>query len=131
MKESKKIESHIVFICLGIIIIALIVALIVLVFSYNHLENKYDNLEDMYNYQINHNENLNSEYINRDRAIAIALDDLNLKRNDVYDLDIELEYKSRYEKAVYEISFNNNHYEYEYFIDATSGKILDYYKSWD
>ena len=128
MKESKKIESHIVFICLGIIII---VALIVLVFSYNHLENKYDNLEDMYNYQINHNENLNSEYINRDRAIAIALDDLNLKRNDAYDLDIELEYKSRYEKAVYEISFNNNHYEYEYFIDATSGKILDYYKSWD
>ena len=131
MAKTNKKENHIVLIILGIIIFILVIGLVVLIIKYEHLEDHYDHLEDMYNYQINNNTELNNNYISRDEALNIALNDLKATRNEVYDVDLELEYKARYQTLVYEISFNNKNYEYEYFIDATSGKILDYYKSWD
>ena len=111
--------------------------LILLYVKYEQLEDRYD---EEYHYNTNYNNNSNnnvvddnnnnnnqenSNYITRDKALQIALDNLKIKQQNVYDLDIELEYKNRYGKMVYEVSFDYNRYEYEYYIDATSGKILD------
>ena len=54
---------------------------------------------------------------------------INVKKNNLRDLDIELEYKVRYGKSVYEISFDYDYLEYEYYLDPESGKILDSFKS--
>ncbi len=77
------------------------------------------------------NNSSSSKYISRDKALQTALNSLNVSKNSIYDLDIELENKARYQKVVYEVSFDYNNYEYEYYIDATSGKILDSFKSRD
>ena len=77
------------------------------------------------------NNSSSSKYISRDKALQTALNNLNISKNSIYDLDIELENKVRYKKVVYEVSFDYNNYEYEYYIDATSGKILDSFKSRD
>ena len=134
MKEKK----NWLYILLGVIICILLGGLILLYVKYEQLEDRYD---DDYHYNTNYDNNSNNNivddndsdnnnqentnYISRDKALQIALDNLKIKQENVYDLDIELEYKNRYGKMVYEVSFDYNHYEYEYYIDATSGKILD------
>lgn len=131
MKEKR----YWLYILLGVIICILLGGLILLYVKYEQLEDRYDE-EYHYNTNYDNNNNVvdenntnnnqeNSNYITRDKALQIALDNLKIKQENVYDLDIELEYKNRYGKMVYEVSFDYNRYEYEYYIDATSGKILD------
>ena len=55
--------------------------------------------------------------ITMDGAIDIALNHAGLARNNIYDLDAELE------RNVYEVSFKAGGYEYDYDIDATTGEI--------
>ena len=60
--------------------------------------------------------------IGKDAALGIALTDAGLARNQVTDVDIELERSVR--SAWYEIDFESGWTEYDYKIDAYSGDIL-------
>ncbi len=145
--------NSIVVILLSVIIILLVAGLAFFLFRYEALDEKYDDLEDQYeklehnsptnvpdnsSSSINSNSNSNvsnsnvsNNTISRDQALQIALDDLKVSKSDVYELDVELENKIRYGGTVFEVSFDYNMYEYEYYIDPTSGKILDSFKSID
>lgn len=60
--------------------------------------------------------------IGKDAALQIALTDAALTRDQVADIDIELERNTG--SAWYEIDFESGRTEYEYRIDAYSGEIL-------
>ncbi len=60
--------------------------------------------------------------IGKDAALQIALADAALTRDQVADIDIELERNTG--SAWYEIDFESGMTEYEYRIDAYSGEIL-------
>ena len=113
--------------------------IVFLIFQNKALEDKYEHLEDYYEDRYdedldntpNVNPNNTNNYISQDEALQIALKDLKLNKSEVYDIDVELEYKAKYNKQIYEVSFDYKQYEYEYFIDAQNGDILNSYKSWD
>ena len=71
----------------------------------------------------------NKEYISRDKALSVALEHANVSKNNIYDIDIELDYK--YGKEVYEIDFNYQGYEYQYYVDAQDGQILHSFRERD
>ena len=71
----------------------------------------------------------NKNYIGRDNAINIALKDLKLTKNDVYDVECELD--KEFNQTVYEVTFNYKNLEYEYYINAESGKIIHSFKELD
>jgi uncharacterized membrane protein YkoI len=58
-----------------------------------------------------------------DKALDIALQEANLSLNEVEI--IKEEYNEDDNTSKYEISFTNNNIEYDYEIDATSGKIIN------
>ena len=60
--------------------------------------------------------------IGEDAALQIALTDADLTRDQVTDIDVDLEQNFR--SASYEISFECGRVEYEYEVDAYSGDIL-------
>ena len=60
--------------------------------------------------------------IAKSEALQIALTDAGLTKDQVVDVDIELERNVR--SAWYEIDFESGRSEYEYRIDAYSGEIL-------
>ena len=60
--------------------------------------------------------------IGKDAALEIALTDADLTRDQVTDIDVDLEQNFR--SASYEISFEYGRVEYEYEVDAYSGVIL-------
>ena len=60
--------------------------------------------------------------IAKSEALQIALTDAGLTKDQVVDVDIELERNVR--SAWYEIDFESGRTEYEYRIDAYSGEIL-------
>ena len=67
-----------------------------------------------------------SDTISRDRAIEIALKEAGLNRDNVYDLDTDLE---REQNGTYwEIDFESGDYEYSYDIDARTEKIIHSHK---
>lgn len=110
--------------------------------KYEKLEDKYESLYGDYErYDDDFNEDIHKpleentinpqNYIVKSEILKIALNDLNITEKDIYDLDIELENKPRYKTVVYEVSFDYNYFEYEYYIDALTGKILDSFKSRD
>ncbi len=68
-------------------------------------------------------------YISREKVISIVSNDIGISQNDMHDLDIELDYK--YGKKVYEISFDYQYHEYEYYIDASNGDIVHSFKERD
>ena len=70
-----------------------------------------------------------SKYIAVEKALEVALSNVNLTKADVWDIDVELERK--FGKVVYEVSFNAGQYEYESYIDAESGKIVKAFKEFD
>lgn len=144
MEKDKR--KNIIIILLGVIIVLLVVGLSLFIVKDKFLEDNYEKLEDRYEYlfenSLNNKENTtnnddnssndntqNNKTISRDEALDIVLKELNLKKNNLRDLDIELEYKVRYGKSVYEISFDYDYLEYEYYLDPESGKILDSFKS--
>lgn len=63
-----------------------------------------------------------SNQITKDKALSIALKDAVLKKTDVSDLEIELDRDKGMLK--YEISFEYNREDYEYDINALTGKII-------
>ena len=74
------------------------------------------------------NTNTNN-YISRDKAIEIALNHAKLEKSSVRDLDADLERK--YNTVVYEVDFEYQNYDYEYYIDATKGTIVHSFKEID
>ncbi len=68
-------------------------------------------------------------YISKEEALKIALDNVGLKQKDIYDIGVELDYK--YGKTVYEIDFNYQQYDYEFYIDAVNGDVVHSFKERD
>ena len=131
MSSLDKNKSVIIISLLVVIIFVLAIFMDVIITKYDNLEDKY---EDRYDNELNVDNPTNKNednYISKDRALEIVLNDLKITKNDIYDLDIEFENKYRYDGVVIEISFDYNRYEYEYYIDATNGNILDSFKSRD
>lgn len=62
-------------------------------------------------------------YLPRGDAIQIALRHAGLKQADICDLSCKLEEENGV--MIYQVEFEHGQYEYEYEIDAKSGKILD------
>ena len=70
-----------------------------------------------------------SSLIPESKAAQIALNHAGLKKADVREFECELDYEKGV--RVYEVSFDYGKYEYDYDIDAASGKILRSYKERD
>lgn len=62
------------------------------------------------------------QYITKDEALTIALNNAKLSKNDIRELDIEFDYDRN--RLTYEIDFEANGFEYEYEIDAENKTIL-------
>ena len=73
----------------------------------------------------NTNTNNTSKYIGDAKAKQIALSDAGLKENEISDLSVEFDNDDDNDKTIYEVGFKNGQQEYDYDIDATTGKILD------
>ena len=68
--------------------------------------------------------------LTKDEALKKALDHANLDKDQVdYIKKVELDYE--HGRKVYEITFFKGGYEYEYDIDAESGKVLKLEKDLD
>lgn len=67
-----------------------------------------------------------ADYITVEKALDAALKNAGLTREQVWDIDVELERK--FGKIVYEVSFEAGQYEYEYYVDATTGEIVKSFK---
>ncbi len=121
--------KYIIPILLSIIVI-LLIAIVLLV-----LGNKKDyNLDNINDNTINDNgtnidNSTNNNYISKQEALNISLNNIGITQDSILDLDIELDYK--YGKTVYEISFNYKKFEYEYYIDAINGEIIHSFKELD
>lgn len=133
------------------IIIALLVVIIILlvgfiIFFIDELIDERDEIRDFYHhdergYAENNNavytssnsnitnDNTNNNYIPRENALQSALDDAKLNQSDVRDIDVELDYK--YGQTVYEVTFDYQQYEYEYYINAENGNIVKSFKEID
>ncbi len=61
--------------------------------------------------------------LTRDEALAIVLEDADVDRNDVKELEIEADYERG--QYVYEIEFDAGWREYEYVIDAVTGEVIN------
>ncbi len=109
MKKDNKKSNLIIFILIGIIVI-LLISCTLLFIKNEYLDFKTDYVP------------YNNNYITRDEAIDIALRDIKVDRNMVYDLEVELEKK--YNEVVYEVNFDYNYLDYEYYIKAEDGSIL-------
>ena len=60
--------------------------------------------------------------ISKEKAKEIALRHANVKESEIFDYEIELDKEKV--GLVYEISFQNQNYEFDYVIKATDGKII-------
>ena len=68
--------------------------------------------------------------LTKDEALAKALEHANLKKDQVdYIKKVELDYE--HGRKIYEVRFYKDGYEYEYDIDAESGKVLKFEKDLD
>ena len=99
----------------------------------NNTQNNNQNNSTQNNNQNNNtsNNNTTSTYISRDAALQVVLDDLKVDRNSLFDLDLELDREREYANTIYEISFDYNGFEYEYYVDAITGAILNSFKEID
>lgn len=68
-------------------------------------------------------------YIGVEKAKQIAFNAAGINSNNIYDLEVELDYE--YRTMIYEISFNANGREYEYEINAVNGSIINGEKELD
>lgn len=144
--QEKEKDTNLIIIILVVIIFILVIGMAFLFYRYEKLENKYDKrLESGYFYDFDddmtfhdyehhdddHKTTGVANYILREKALSIALKDMKLSQSDVYDIEVEFENKTTHGNYVYEVSFEYNNYEYEYFIDAKTGKIITSFKSRD
>lgn len=70
-----------------------------------------------------------SKYITVEKALDLALSSAGLTREQVWDIDVELERK--FGQMVFEVSFDAGQYEYEIYINAESGEIVKSFKEID
>ncbi|MBR2543670.1 PepSY domain-containing protein [Candidatus Saccharibacteria bacterium] len=70
-----------------------------------------------------------SKYIAVEKALDVALNNAGLTRENVWDIDVELERK--FGQMVFEVTFDAGQYEYEYYINAESGEIVKSFKEID
>ena len=69
------------------------------------------------------------KYISRDAAINVALAHAGLERSKVRDIQCELDRENGI--MVYEVEFESGLFDYEYDIDAITGKVLKSKKEFD
>ena len=75
-------------------------------------------------------EQISGGTLTKDEALKKTLDHANLDKDQVdYIKKVELDYE--HGRKVYEITFFKGGYEYEYDIDAESGKVLKFEKDLD
>ena len=75
-------------------------------------------------------ENVVGGAITEEEALAAALEKAGLKKNQIdFMKRIELDWERG--RKIYEIEFYFDGFEYEFDIDAESGKVLKYKKDWD
>ncbi len=117
MKKDKK---NIVIVILSIVIVVLLFFCIFMYFKIEYMDDVLDYKED--SCITNTNVNENNKYISKDDALALVLKSLNINKDSIYDLNIELE--NKFNTAVYELDFKYNRYEYEFYVNAESGEIL-------
>lgn len=77
--------------------------------------------ENMLNNDLNNNANSTNTKISREQAKKIALDEAGVIESDIHDFEIELD--KDFGVLVYEIEFNVGGTEYQYEVNADSGKI--------
>ena len=137
---SEKTEKAVLVLLVIIIILLMIILGIVILKKNNNDINNTDsdykvNIDDNDGIKVmdditdNQNTTNDKNYIGRDSAISIALKDLKLTKNDVYDLECELD--KEFNQIVYEVTFNYKNLEYEYYINAETGKIIHSFKELD
>lgn len=68
--------------------------------------------------------------LTREEALEKALEHANIDKKDV-DLVKKVELDYEHGRKIYEIEFYNNGYEYEYDVDAETGRILKFDKDFD
>ena len=75
-------------------------------------------------------ENVVGGAITEEEALAAALEKAGLKKNQIdFMKKIELDWERG--RKIYEIEFYFDGFEYEFDIDAESGKVLKFRKDWD
>ena len=124
MKKDKK---NIVILILSIIILILLFLCVYMYFKIEYMDDVLDYKED--SCITNTNVNENSKYISKDDALELVLKSLNINKDSIYDLNIELEKK--FNTSVYELDFKYDRYEYEFYVNAESGEILKSFKERD
>lgn len=141
---KKKDNKNIIVIVLGVIVLALIIALTIIIvkkMDNDRIDDLYERIEDNYDVDVSTGENDDSNSIDastgnntnasitKQQALDIVLKDLKIKQSDIYDLSIEYEYK--YGANVYEIDFNYQNFEYEYYINVKTSKIVKAFRERD
>ncbi len=132
-------KSNLIIIILGIIIVILGILCTFFYLESEHNEKLYEDLKFNNSFSQDENENFDvnnfpdkiedEDLISGGKALQIVLDSLNIKESDIYDLSNELEYK--YDAYVYEIDFNYKNYEYDYYVNAKTGKIIKAFRERD
>jgi uncharacterized membrane protein YkoI len=84
--------------------------------------NSQQNSQNGSNAQNSNNITSDTAKITKDEAKKIALKDANLKENEITNFEIELDRENN--TLVYDISFDKGTEDYDYHIDANSGKII-------
>ena len=124
MKEKQN-RDKLLIIALLVIIILLLVMILILFLKDDKISFRNQNLNqnsDVYENENSTNTNPTNS-ISKEKALEIVLEDVKLNQKDIYDLSIELDYK--YNQMVYE------NYEYEYYVNCETGKIIHSFKERD
>lgn len=142
---EKKSKGLLIIIALLIIIIVLLVGFIIFFINNVNFAGGKSQIRDLYSYSDNStkatNENndivandsisnvTSNNYISKEEALKKALEHAKINQNDIYDTNVEIDYK--YNQTVYEIDFNYQQFEYEYYINAENGEIVKSFKERD
>lgn len=145
-KQAKNYTSIIIIGCLTVAVIGLLIALLVQTNKNGNYEidrrandriveeeikDDQNNAEKPNNVTIDDSTTNKgaASYISVERALEIALEDVGANEQNVRDIDVELDYK--FNQNVYEVTFDYNGYEYEYYLNPTSGGIVKSFKEVD
>ena len=75
-------------------------------------------------------EDVSGGVLTQEEALASALTHAKLKKGDI-DLLKKVEMDFEHGRRIYEIEFYKDGFEYEYDIDAVTGRVLKFKKDWD
>ena len=145
-KKTNNTTSIVIITCLAVAVIGLLIALIVQTNKKNDYVINYHTDDKVAEEIIENNKTdttkPNTEvviddttttdvgnYISIERALEIALENVGAAKQNVRDIDVELDYK--FGQTVYEVTFDYNGYEYEYYLNPTSSEIIKSFKEVD